>query len=517
METKTEIITPTIRPTAKQQVAWDALSFTNKIIKILGFGGGAGGGKTWLACEWLLTLAYQYPNSRAFIGRQELTRLKKSTFITFKKVCRYHNIPEEDWRLDSLNSTIIFKNGSVIDLIDVAFKPSDPDYERFGSLEYGWGFGEEAGEWDFNAFDILKSRIGRHNYFDKSTNSMCEKPIDYDEYPHKYPDISELPPKFLLTFNPSRGWLYRTFYEPSKKGTIEKGYAFIKTLYTDNPYSAKMYGEQLEGIKNKINKARLKDGDWEYTDDINAMTTLEHLQDMFSNTIVGDGERYMTIDVARSGEDSIVFTIWEGLEVIAIKKKQKQSIPTTIQDAKDLASQYKIPYSHIAVDSNNVGAGVADGLFGCVAYNSNSSPFLTKSQIRDKKSRVTESVMPVARPLYYNLKTQCAFKLAEIINEHKISTVNVGEYRDEIIEDLTATLQERDTDKEGKKKMVTKEEIKEELGRSPDVGDTFLMRMWWELKDDAEDKDPAEVNDVAIKQVHRMKSNERNQVANSTR
>jgi len=252
----TETITPTIRPTRKQQEAWDALDFNNKSIKILGFGGGAGGGKTWLACEWLLTLCYRFPNSRWFIGRQELTRLKKSTFITFKKVCRYHKIPDSDWHLDAQQSVIIFKNGSVIDLIDVALKPSDPDYERFGSLEYSGGFGEEAGEWDFNAFDILKSRIGRHNHFDSKVNSMCEKPIDFDTHPNKYPHIQELPPKFLLTFNPSRGWLYRTFYEPSKKGTLEKGYYFIQTLYNDNPYTAKMYGEQLEGIKNKVNKAR---------------------------------------------------------------------------------------------------------------------------------------------------------------------------------------------------------------------------------------------------------------------
>lgn len=517
VEKQNNIITPTIRPTLKQEEAWDALSFDNKDIKILGFGGGAGGGKSWLACEWLMTLCYQYPNSRWFIGRQELTRLKKSTFITFKKVCRYHEIPESDWKLDQMNSVIVFKNGSIIDLIDVAFKPSDPDYERFGSLEYTGGFGEEAGEWDFNAFDILKSRIGRHNHFDSDANSMCEKPIDFDNNQEKYPNIKEIPPKFLLTFNPSRGWLYRTFYEPAKKGTLEKGYYFIRTLYTDNPYTAKMYGEQLDGIKNKVNKARLMQGDWEYNDDANALTTLEALQDMFTNTIDGDGKKYMTIDVARDGNDSIVFTIWEGLDVKHIIKKQKQSTSITIQDAKDLASQYKIPYSNIAVDSIGVGGGVADGLIGCVAFNSNSTAFLTKAQIRDKKSRVSEMLLPAVQVIYANLKTQCAFKLAEIINEHRISTVYVGEFRDEIIEDLTATLQERDLDKEGKKKMVTKEDIKAELGHSPDIGDTFLMRMFWELKSEAQNEDPQKFNTVTIVQHQKMIQNHLRQDSNSTK
>lgn len=451
------------------------------------------------------------------MGRQELSRLKKSTFVTFKKVCKHHNIPEEDWNLDGQNNIIRFKNGSTIDLIDVAFRPTDEDYERFGSLEYTGGFGEEVGEWNFDAFDILKSRIGRHNYFDSKANSMCEKPIDYTQNKAKYPHIRELAPKFLLTFNPSRGWLYRIFYLPWKKGTLPAGYAFIKTLYRDNPHSAEMYGKQLEGIHNKVNKARLKDGDWEYSDDINAMTTLEALQDMFSNTIVISGGKYMTVDVARDGEDSIVFTIWNGLSVEKIIKKSKQSTITTTQDAKDIASAEKIPYSHIAVDSVGVGGGVADGLVGCIAFNSNSVAFLTKSQIRDKKSRIKDSIMPTVQTVYANLKTQCAFKLAELINEHRITTCQVGEYRDEIIADLTACLQERDIEKDGKKKTATKEDIKEELGHSPDVGDTFLMRMFWELKQDAEDKDPEKANVITRVQHNQMAIRENSMQQNSSK
>lgn len=528
---QTQEIRPTIKPTKKQYEAWKLLSFDNKTAKNIGFGGGAGGGKTWLACEWLVTNAYRFPYSRWFIAREELTRLKKSTFVTFQKVCRYHNIPEEDWKLDAQNSVIKFANGSVIDLIDVAFKPSDEDYERFGSLEYTGGFGEEAGEWTFDAFDILKSRVGRHNIFDTVKGEMVEKPIDFDQNPHKYPNIIELPPKFLLTFNPSRGWLYRVFYEPWKNGTLEKGYAFIQTLYTDNPYTAKMYGEQLSGIKNKVNRARLQFGDWEYTDDINSMTTLEFMSDMFSNTIILDGNKYMTVDVAGGGKkddesqrktnpnkpDFTVLTIWEGLQVKKIIKKQYQSIPTTIQDVKDVAAAERIPYSHIAVDANGIGNGVAGGLNGCVAFNSNSSAFYTKAEIRDRKKRVTGSILPQVRTTYANLKTQCAFKLAELINEHKISCIEVGEYRDEIIEDLTATLQERDADKEGKKKMITKEDIIEELGHSPDVGDTFLMRMYWELKKDAEDKDPVKESKIQTVQQNRFVLAQRNQGNNSAK
>jgi hypothetical protein len=68
-----ETITPTIRPTPKQEQAWQKLQ--DLTTRFLLFGGGAGGGKTWLYCEWLLTWAYFYPGSRGFIGRDELKRL----------------------------------------------------------------------------------------------------------------------------------------------------------------------------------------------------------------------------------------------------------------------------------------------------------------------------------------------------------------------------------------------------------------------------------------------------------
>jgi phage terminase large subunit len=83
-------IRPTIRPTVKQEQAWAKL--LDKVTRFILFGGGAGGGKTWLYCEWLLTCCYLFPGSRWFIGRNELKRLMNSTFVTWGRVATSDNI-----------------------------------------------------------------------------------------------------------------------------------------------------------------------------------------------------------------------------------------------------------------------------------------------------------------------------------------------------------------------------------------------------------------------------------------
>lgn len=84
---------------------------------------------------------------------------------------------------------------------------------------------------------------------------------------------------------------------------------------------------------------------------------------------------------------------------------------------------------------------------------------------------------------FQNLKAQCAFKLAELVETHRIAAKTGGD-QDEIMEDL-AQIKQKDMDKDGKLKIVGKDEVREALGRSPDSGDTFLMRMWFELIKDA--------------------------------
>ena len=182
-----------LKPTKKQHQAFQKL-FDDKTREVY-FGGAAGGGKSYLGALWLIQNCYRYPGTRWFIGRNELSRLKKSSYVTFQKACTNLGIPRSDWRLNGQDNFIEFNNGSVIDLLDLVHKPSDEMYERFGSLEYTGGWIEEAGEVNETAYEVLKSRIGRY------------RNDDYDLYPAK----------LLVTCNPKKNWLYREVYKPWKE------------------------------------------------------------------------------------------------------------------------------------------------------------------------------------------------------------------------------------------------------------------------------------------------------------
>lgn len=107
------------------------------------YGGAAGGAKSWTGAVWLLFMCLCYPGTKWFVGRAELKRITQSTFLTFKRVCTMYGVPDELWNFNGQLNYIQFYNGSRIDFLDLQLKPSDPLYERYGSIEFTGGWIEE--------------------------------------------------------------------------------------------------------------------------------------------------------------------------------------------------------------------------------------------------------------------------------------------------------------------------------------------------------------------------------------
>lgn len=436
----------TLKPTLKQHQAYEALN--NKEIDTVFFGGGAGGGKSWWLCETRLINALRFPGYKSFIGREELKRLMQSTFVTFTKVCQFHKIPQGTWKLNGQYNYIEFKNGSRIDLLDLKFLPTDPLYERFGSLEYTDGAIEEAGEVHFLAYDVLKTRIGRHMNKEFGIH-----------------------PTLAVTGNPKKNWTYIIFYKPWREGILAKGLAFVQSLYKDNEHTAEDYEKQLSQISDNATKQRLMFGNWEYDDDPTALIKYENIVDLFTNTVEISDEKYITADIARFGRDKTVLKVWRGLECYLIKTYTKQDLPTTAEEIKKLERDENVPRSHVLIDEDGVGGGVLDLLPGANGFIANSVPISQK----------------VEKENYQNLKSQCTYLMADYINNHKIAIKNIEQIVKDLIIAELEQIKSKDSDKDGKRKIIGKEEIKEVLGHSPDYADNIMMRMWFELKRIEED------------------------------
>lgn len=465
-----------LQPSKKQ---YDALQILKDYETLaLLYGGGAGGGKSWLLCEWILHQAVAYPDTKYFIAREKLKVLKMTTLITFFKVCKFHGLKKGmHYGYNSQMGTITFYNGSTVDLLEVKLNPSDPMFEDLGSLEYTQGAIDEAGETVFGAFDTLKSRVGRHLN---------------DKY--------NIPPKILLTANPKKNYLYTMFYKPATTGRdYNPKYKFLASLVDDNPYIESSYKANLEEIKDISKRQRLLLGHWEYENDPHALIKYDNIIDIFTNPVAPDtSDKYVIVDVARFGGDKIVFSLYHGKVLVKMTVFRKQGLTKTAKDLREFLIKEEVPYSHCLIDEDGVGGGLVDMLEGTKGFKANSTPFDNKATGKPDN--------------FASLKDQCGFKLAEYINNHKLKVMldnveinidgeeDVERFREMLIEELEQ-IKQKEIDNDGKKQLVSKKDIKDIIGRSPDYSDTLLMRMYFEFDDvDTEDDDWGEDMETTIEE-----------------
>lgn len=417
------------------------------------YGGAAGGAKSWTGCCWLLFSCLKYPGTRWFIGREELKRITESTLITFYKVAAaYGCISNVDFKYNGQKNFIQFKNGSRIDLLELKKLPRDPLYERFGSTEYTGGWIEEAGEIDFGAYDVLKTRIGRH-----------------------YNDKFNLVGKLFITCNPKKNWLYTHFYLPAKNGTLEALKKYIVAFVQDNPHIDSGYIERLRRTKDKAKKERLLNGNWEYDDDPDALCGYDDIIAMYTNIHVRKtGIKYITADVARYGSDKARILVWDGWVVIESISFDISSTVEIQNAINALRRKHGIPAHHCIADDDGVGGGVVDNC-GIKGFINNATAIKDFKTDNPNKDTYKEN--------YYNLQTQCAYLLADTINGHEIFIeCELSPTEKEEINDEISWLKSYKSDDEKTLYILPKKEVKHNIGRSPDWRDVLLMRKYFDLQ-----------------------------------
>lgn len=353
-----------------------------------------------------------------------------------------YGVPEEMWSFNGQLNYIQFYNGSRIDFLDLQYKPSDPLYERYGSIEFTGGWIEEGGEVNFGAYDTLKTRIGR-----------CLN----EEYGLKR--------KLFITCNPKKNWMYDIFYKPYKANQLAEYRYYIACLVQENPFIDPDYIEGLKTTSDKVKFARLFLGDWEYDDNPNALCSHDDICAIFGNKLaLRTGKHYITGDIARFGADHARLAVWDGyfiIDKVCFAISKTTDIQTWIITKQ---RKYRIPNHRVIVDEDGVGGGVVDNC-DCNGFVNNSTAMQGEN--------------------YQNLQTQCGYKLAEHINAHEVGIDEdlVSQVDREQITRELEQLQTWKADSDGKLKLKPKEEIKVEIGCSPDWRDMFLMRCWFDYNE----------------------------------
>jgi hypothetical protein len=292
-----------------------------------------------------------------------------------------------------------------------------------------------------------------------------------------------------------------------KLAQIDKDYACFHFTSWDNPYLSR---EELEKAKQEMDADTYRQEILaEYIDNAGSLFHYDSLLDVFSNTITKKGEKYLLVDIADDGSDKTIFSFWEDLEEYRREGFERLNTEGIINKIREYASQDKIPYSHIAVDAIGVGAGVASSsmLDGIIGYKSSYQAIKTDMNIvrLPNVGHITSPLLPLVSD-YKNLRSQCIFTLASLVNDHRIASRVSGRQKESIIEELSVYQDASQGD--GKRSATQKEDVKEIIGHSPDASDTWIMRMYFEIMQKISPQQSEEATRARNKQQERFNINQ---------
>ncbi len=243
-------------------------------------------------------------------------------------------------------------------------------------------------------------------------------------------------------------------------------------------------------------RAMLLGGNWKIRTDGLGLGSYQAIKDIFSNHLpppISIPLRCITCDAARFGRDFCVVMVWRGWQVVHMSVYKKSDVNDIVDHIELLRKKFGVMKSNVLIDQDGVGGdSVKIGQYR--GFRANDKPK------KDPETRIQE--------FYDNFKTQCVYRLFENhVNTGEI-VLSITDSNCWIYDDSSLTPKLSTKIKVGSKvmdvrvliqedlrsfKRVIKKEIREPLkienkdaqklilGRSPDFGDTMLMREYFDL------------------------------------
>ena len=219
----------------------------------------------------------------------------------------------------------------------------------------------------------------------------------------------------------------------------------------------------------EIDKQRLFHGNWQYDDDPARLMDFNKIEDLFTNDHVRGGEKFISADIAFHGSDKFVAMVWDGFKIKKVYTLEKTDAKAVLDFLKMLCQTYSVPRSNIVYDSDGLGSYLRGFLSNSKPFSNNGKPVKVASKQEN----------------YANLKTQCYYKLADMVQKGEIyiepEAFMTKQDRESLTQELLQVKRDR-LDDDGKLYLVPKATIKENIKRSPDFADAMMMRMFFNLK-----------------------------------
>ena len=382
-------------------------------------------GKTYSHITWLYGKAHELEDANNH-NYWWVAPVYNQAKIAFKRLKR-NLVKVGVYKFNESNLVIYCPNGA-----EIHFKTAEKPDNLYGEDVYGCVF-DEAPRARPEAWYALRSTLS-------STEAPCKIIGNFggiSNWVHKLKDKAKTDPEYE--------YFKITCWDAIREGILSES----EVLQAKRDLPEKIFKELYE--------AEASESEGQLIDN-------ESIGKIFSNTHLEGGVKYISADIARLGNDKTVVMVWDDLKVIEIATLDVSKVNESVELIKSLQIKHNVNNGNIVIDSDGVGGGVADYLHGCVNFVNNASPIKIKGKPQN----------------FANLKSQCSYLLSETINRNEIYISCKEETERIITEELEWIRLPKEIDV-SKIRLLTKDEIKKHLGRSPDYSDALMMRMYFNV------------------------------------
>lgn len=420
----------------------------SRLYRYMLFGGGTGGGKSYLGAKMFINLAMTQPGTSYGVFRKNMVTLKRTTYKTFQKCAKQQGLIEgRDYAVNRSEMTWTFVVGeSVIYFMELDVT-KDPELNKLGGLELTAAMIDEADEVAEAAFNVLRFRIGRNNF--------------NDEFAFIY-----------LTCNPNQSWVRFMFYDPSKRNKLDAPFYFLESLITDNTFQS---SQAIEAASDPTAPAQFVEryfrGNWDYQSDPLALFPTRVIDRILVDRYPETGHMTMGVDVSREGEDRTIFSLFKGGMLVDlfepdIDRGDEAPISHLIGEAVlEYMVENQVGFKDVWVDGGGgYGGGVIDHLRAKGYYVNTWQSGAKPTELHKDGS-----------PKYDMLRSQKYWNLSQAAAAGEFKIWSSIPFLSELRKELSAHGFE-----ENEKKFLVhgKKIVKKLLGHSPDFADAVMMG-WW--------------------------------------